>query len=374
MKKFYRDHEDLLTWLGRDLLDVAFEAWKGRLSDDEIRSRAEALPDIQRLPPAVRTQVADPVILGVKQIERKRYAIAYSRSMARFSRPSPDTGSIHDRVCRNLWKALYPTRYKSRFPLVRVNSLLVSDDVNVGICVTEADRCGDVGTRHELRVRAGSLKRVWRAGLGYTADNCVNLELRPIDMRVPGFDAYAAIWFNCSDAHLQRHDGVMLRHRATGAVRHGADLRAALERPVNLDEAEGFIRQSLQPLEKAIKRIRATGLGRDRKVELPIELAERIRAHLIWIGHQLGGPFEEIFSAAAKKGYMVRFLKREIKFFKIRSRETTYLRLCRFTPLTDQVGSVARFPSVPMASTAHEQIGSAAFRRKYGDEGLKFEP
>ena len=371
MRNVRGDHSEILAWLGRDLLGVAIEAWQGRLSDEEIGSSVETLTGLQGLPPAVQEGAVHSVRQAVGDLEAERNRIAHSRVKS----VDPLGKPVSDRLClalRSLLKAALPFN-SGEWRFSDVKFALVSDDVDVGATVNNAIHRNCPGTCREVKVRAGCLKRVWEAGLGWTADKCLNLDLRPLDARVPFFDAYAAIWVECSDARLRRHAGVMLVHQATGAARHGADVRAAIERPIEFYEAEKFIRQSLQPLEEARARIRASDCGSDREIELPIGLAEQIRAHQIWIGDQLGGPLGEIFRSTAKKGYMFRPMERGIDLFAIRSGDGGYFRLCRHLSLTLEAEHIDRLPAVPMATTAHEQIFGAAFRRKYGDEGLKFE-
>lgn len=370
MRNLRGDHSELLKWLGRDLFGVAIEAWTERLSDDDIGSRLEALPSFKGLPPAIHDGAAFSVTQAVRDMDAKRKQIADSRTKW----VDPLAKPFSDRLCRGVVRRLKAGANSSFYFRCLSNAKinLVSDDADVGISVIDASDSVVPGSRHELSLRAGSLKTVWEAGLGWTADNCLNLNLRSIDTSVPGFAAYAAIWVDGSEKCLQRRDGVMLVHRATGAVRHGADLRAALERPIDFSEAEEFVRASLQPLERAGRQKRAIGYYRDGKVELPMELAERFRAHLIWIGHQLGGVLEEIFSSMARKGYMLRLTKRQMDLFTIRSGKFAYFPTSPYTPLTCLAELLDLLPTVPMASTAHERIFTSAFRRTYGDEGLNF--
>jgi hypothetical protein len=203
-----------------------------------------------------------------------------------------------------------------------------------------------------------------------------NVETRPMVTDLGEFDAFAESWIEFGGNGPRRRHAVLLGHRRSGATRRGDDLSSALGRPVAWREAMPFIRLSLEPLADQYRRIlHAQGACAVGEAELGPIVAERHRAHLLWIGKRIGGPLGELFGAAARKGYAPvlepdTFLLHPID----RPDHVVFRGWYDASDFSASLEMAASLPEIAFATTAHETIAARSIRRRAGDGGLELGP
>ena len=203
-----------------------------------------------------------------------------------------------------------------------------------------------------------------------------HVETRPMETDLGEFDAFAERWTEFGENGPHRRQAVLLRHRRSGAKRRGDDLSSALGRPVAWREAMPFLRRALEPLaerHRTISRLEeACAVG---EAALAPIVAEKHRAHLIWIGKRLGGPLGQFFVDAARKGYAPvlepdTFLLHPID----RPDHVVFRGWYDAADVSASLEMAAWLPEIHFATTAHETIAASSIRRRAGEEGLELDP
>ncbi len=203
-----------------------------------------------------------------------------------------------------------------------------------------------------------------------------DIETRPMVTELGEFDAFAESWTEFGGNGPRRRHAVLLRHRRSGASRRGDDLSSALGRPVAWREAIPFIRLSLEALADRCNTIlHAQGACAVAEAEIGPIIAERHRAHLLWIGKRIGGPLGELFGVAARKGYAPvlepdTFLLHPID----RPDHIVFRGWYDASDVSTSLEMAASLPEIAFVTTAHETIAARSIRRRAGEEGLELDP
>ncbi len=192
------------------------------------------------------------------------------------------------------------------------------------------------------------------------------MELDPMPMAT-GFGDVAANWIESADSGIARSRGVLPICGTTDATSSGTDPAPAQDKPIGWREAMPFLEEALKPLGSADREG-----GHGGGIGVSPELAERHRAHLIWIGNRLGGPLGELFRLAAERGYAPSLEPDTFVLHPIDRRDQVSLRgwydAACFSSSFDMTSSL---PEITFATTAHEEIAARRFRKRCGEAGLE---